>query len=94
MTTADATHKEYEFTAWEFDVIFGICSHLTNREIAEHYKMAIDTVMNTINRIFDKVDVSNRLELILFIRAALNDALRRRLGESREGSADAGHKQT
>ena len=32
MTTADETHKEYEFTAQELDVIFGICSCLPNRE--------------------------------------------------------------
>ena len=82
MPTADVT--QYEFTAWEFDVIFGICSHLSNKEIGEHYKMAIDTVMNTINRIFDKVDVSNRLQLCEFVKTTLNAELLRRLGSSPE----------
>jgi DNA-binding NarL/FixJ family response regulator len=68
-----------EFTEQEFQFIFGVCSGLSHREIAERYKTAEDIVKRTICNIFDKLgNVSNRLELNLFVRTALNGELRRR----------------
>jgi DNA-binding NarL/FixJ family response regulator len=82
MTTADETH---EFTEQEFQVICGVCRGLSNLEIATQCGIAENTVKETICNIFDKLRdvpnrVSNRLELHLFARAALNNELRRRSG--------------
>jgi DNA-binding NarL/FixJ family response regulator len=67
------------FTEREFQVIFAACRGLSNKEIAEQCGIAEDTAKATICSIFDKLgDVSNRLELNLFARTALNGELRRR----------------
>ena len=38
----------------------------SNREIAEHFKIAKDTVKHHLSNLFDKLGVSTRLALALF----------------------------
>lgn len=75
--TADETHG---FTEQEFQIIFGMCWGLPLVEIAEKCKIDHSIVMNTVSGIYDRVGVSTRLELHLFVRTALNSELRRRRG--------------
>jgi DNA-binding NarL/FixJ family response regulator len=79
MTTPDETK---EFTDLQFQFIFGACAGLTNREIAKQCEIGEETVMNIMASVFDKTGMSNRLRLIMFVRDALNNELRRRLGDA------------
>jgi DNA-binding NarL/FixJ family response regulator len=58
--------ETYHITAREREVITAIVEGFTNREIAERYKISERTVKHHLSNIFDKVGVSNRLELALF----------------------------
>ena len=75
MTTADESN---DFTDLEFKFIFGACSGLGSKGIAEEYGIAQDVVQHAMISVFDKVGVSSRLELMLFVRTRLNAELRRR----------------
>jgi DNA-binding NarL/FixJ family response regulator len=48
------------------------CPAFTNREIAEKFSISEQTVKHHLRNIFDKLGVSNRLELALF---AINHGL-------------------
>jgi len=50
----------------EQDVVRGIAEGLTNKEIAEYLKLSPHTVKNTVNRVFDKLGVSSRVEVVLY----------------------------
>jgi two-component system nitrate/nitrite response regulator NarL len=56
----------YRLTAREREVINAIVEGFTNKEIAVRYKISERTVKHHLSNIFDKVGVSNRLELALF----------------------------
>jgi len=58
--------KNFGLTPRELDVVGAIVSGFTNREIAEKYAISEQTVKHHLRNIFDKVGVSNRLELALF----------------------------
>src|SRR5260370_34471462 len=58
--------KNFGLTARELDVVETIVSGFTNREIAGKYSISEQTVKHHLRNIFDKVGVSNRLELALF----------------------------
>jgi two-component system nitrate/nitrite response regulator NarL len=47
-------------------VVAAIADGLTNRDIASQLSIAEDTVKHHLSNVFDKVGVSNRLELALF----------------------------
>jgi DNA-binding NarL/FixJ family response regulator len=47
-------------------VVSAIAAGLTNRDIATQLSVAEDTVKHHLSNVFDKVGVSNRLELALF----------------------------
>ena len=60
------TKNNFGLTARELDVVEAIVSGLTNKEIAGKYSISEQTVKHHLKKIFDKVGVSNRLELALF----------------------------
>jgi DNA-binding NarL/FixJ family response regulator len=51
----------------ELDVVHGVSEGLSNREIALQLKLSEHTVKNYLFRIFDKLGVSNRVELLLYV---------------------------
>ncbi|MDE3135504.1 MAG: response regulator transcription factor [Acidobacteriota bacterium] len=59
-------------TKREHQILSAIVGGMTNREIAERFAISEDTVKHHLSRIFDKVGVSNRLELAMF---AVNNGL-------------------
>ena len=61
-----ATPPAQTLTARELKVIAAVIEGATNREIAAQLGMSEQTVKNHLSHIFDKIGVSNRLELALF----------------------------
>ncbi len=70
--------KTDEFTALEFEVIFGMWWGLTKTQIAEQCGLTEQIVHTAMSNAYDKAGVSNRVDLQLFVRAALNNELHRR----------------
>ena len=64
--------KRFGLTPRELDVVGSIVSGFTNRDIAKKFSISEQTVKHHLRNIFDKVGVSNRLELALF---AINHSL-------------------
>jgi DNA-binding NarL/FixJ family response regulator len=64
--------KKFGLTARELDVVGAVVSGFTNRDIAAKFSISEQTVKHHLRNIFDKVGVSNRLELALF---AINHGL-------------------
>jgi DNA-binding NarL/FixJ family response regulator len=61
----DAAEK-FALTARELEVVAGIIEGETNKDIAKRLAISEQTVKHHLSSIFDKVGVSNRLELALF----------------------------
>jgi two-component system nitrate/nitrite response regulator NarL len=60
------TKNTFGLTPRELEVVGSIVTGLTNREIAGKFSISEQTVKHHLSNIFDKVGVSNRLELALF----------------------------
>jgi len=58
--------RSYNLTPRELDIITAIVDGYTNKDIAEKFSIAEQTVKHHLGNIFDKLGVSNRLELALF----------------------------
>ena len=58
--------KKYGLTNREIEIVAAIVDGCTNKEIAQKFSLSEDTVKHHLTSIFDKVGVSNRLELALF----------------------------
>lgn len=58
--------KKYGLTNRELEIVAAIVDGCTNKEIAQKFNLSEDTVKHHLTSIFDKVGVSNRLELALF----------------------------
>ena len=68
-------------TPRELQVIAAIVEGATNRDIAQRFGLSEQTVKNHVSNIFDKLGVSNRLELGLYaVHHRLPDAFRPGLG--------------
>jgi two-component system nitrate/nitrite response regulator NarL len=73
VTPADEqAKKQFGLTSREMDVVGAVVSGFTNRDIAGKYSISEQTVKHHLRNIFDKLGVSNRLELALF---AINHGL-------------------
>jgi len=69
--TRDARQKEplqknFGLTPRELEVVAAIVGGYTNRDVAQKFSISEDTVKHHLTNIFDKLGVSNRLELALF----------------------------
>jgi DNA-binding CsgD family transcriptional regulator len=63
---APARSEKFGLTRREKEVIALIGAGYTNKDIAEKYGISPHTVKHHLTNIFDKLGVSNRLELVLF----------------------------
>jgi len=68
----DARKQKYGLTPRELEIVSAVVAGYSNKEIAEYFKIAEDTVKHHLSNIFDKLGVSTRLELGLF---AVNHSL-------------------
>ena len=70
--------QSFNLTARELDVVAAIVAGYTNRDIAQKFSVSEQTVKHHLTHIFDKLGVSNRLELALFaVEHGLGDSGRR-----------------
>ena len=58
--------REFGLTFRELEIISHIVAGLTNKEIAQQLLLSEETVKSHLTHIFDKLGMSNRLELALF----------------------------
>ena len=58
----------------ESEIVYGVAQGLTNREIADQLGLSPHTVKNCLFRVFDKLGVSNRVELLLMTMSGDRDA--------------------
>ena len=63
---ADHRPSKANLTSRELDIVTAIVDGASNREIAEQFGLSPQTVKNHLSSIFDKLGVSNRLELALY----------------------------
>ncbi len=59
-------HKNFGLTARELEIVSEIVAGCTNKDIAQKFSISEETVKRHLTNIFDKLGVSNRLELALF----------------------------
>ena len=69
---ANAANMPPKLTRREESVVRCVVQGLVNREIAEKLRLSEHTIKNYLFRIFDKLGVSNRVELALYAVARLN----------------------
>ena len=68
----EARQKTFGLTSRELEIVSAVVAAYSNKEIAEYFKIAEDTMKHHLGNIFDKLGVSTRLELALF---AVNHSL-------------------
>ena len=57
--------SRWMLTARERQIILFVASGMTNREIAAQLSISENTLRNQVHNVFRKLDVHNRLELVL-----------------------------
>lgn len=63
---AGGREKSFGLTPRELEIVSAIVSGYANKEIAQKFSLSEQTVKHHLSNIFDKLGVSNRLELALF----------------------------
>jgi len=71
----------------ELQIVRNLAEGLTNREIAERLKLSQHTVKNYLFRVFDKLGVSNRVELLFMTLAAGVEPTQKKSGLPENGSS-------
>jgi len=59
-------HRPFGLTSRELEVVHAVVAGFTNKEVAERLSISQNTAKHHLSSIFDKLGVSNRLELALF----------------------------
>jgi len=62
----DLRRRTFGLTPRELEVVFTVVGGYPNTEIAQKFSISVKTVKHHLTNIFDKLGVSNRLELALF----------------------------
>jgi DNA-binding NarL/FixJ family response regulator len=65
-TGTDERQRSFGLTRRELEIVAAIVEGCTNRDIAQKFTLSEDTVKHHLTHIFDKLGVSNRLELAMF----------------------------
>ena len=65
-TGAEDRQRSFGLTRRELEIVAAIVEGCTNRDIAQKFSLSEDTVKHHLTHIFDKLGVSNRLELAMF----------------------------
>jgi DNA-binding NarL/FixJ family response regulator len=65
-TSTGTESRNFGLTARELEVIATVVAGYTNKDITQKFSISEHTVKNHLTNIFDKLGVSNRLELVLF----------------------------
>jgi DNA-binding NarL/FixJ family response regulator len=63
---AEEKPKTFGLTRRELEVISAVVAGYTNKDMADKFSISEHTVKNHLTNIFDKLGLSNRLELVLF----------------------------
>jgi two-component system, NarL family, nitrate/nitrite response regulator NarL len=63
---ANERERRFNLTRRELEIIGAIVAGESNKEIADHLSISIQTVKHHLTSVFDKTGVSSRLELALF----------------------------
>jgi DNA-binding NarL/FixJ family response regulator len=75
MVHAKTRTQKFKITPRQHEIISKVVSGHSNREIAQQFSLSEDTVKRHLTNIFDKLGVSNRLELAVFaLHHELHDA--------------------
>ncbi|HTV55454.1 MAG TPA: response regulator transcription factor [Terriglobia bacterium] len=74
-TDADEGPIDYGLTPREFDIVTTIVTGCTNKDVGRKFSISERTVKHHLSNIYDKLGVSNRLELAIF---AINHGLENR----------------
>jgi two-component system, NarL family, nitrate/nitrite response regulator NarL len=64
--SAPDPQPSFSLTQRELEIIAAVVSACSNKEIADQFRISDKTVKHHLTNIFDKLGVSNRLELALF----------------------------
>jgi two-component system nitrate/nitrite response regulator NarL len=59
-------NRTFGLTPRELQIIASVMTGDSNKDIAQRYSIGVDTVKHHLSKIFDKLGVSSRLELLLF----------------------------
>ena len=63
-----AREKTFGLTPRELEIVAAIVAGYTNKDVAQKFAISEDTVKRHLTNIYDKLGISNRLELALFAR--------------------------
>lgn len=63
--------SEYRITERESEVIDCICRGMTNKEIAKKLNISVNTVNNHVANIFEKMNISSRIDLLRKVKGSL-----------------------
>jgi DNA-binding NarL/FixJ family response regulator len=66
LTDGGGDTGDFDLSPREREIIVALAQGLSNRDIADRFKLSEVTVKHHLNSIFDKCGVSNRLEMALF----------------------------
>ena len=73
---SDVFSPRFEWTEREREILGGLLAGRTNRQIAKDFFLSHQTVKNYVSRIYKKIGVTNRLELLNIARPPARDNIK------------------